>query len=190
MERPFFEGNVFENLDVNEDRLIKGDYENCRFIQCHFANADLSNFHFIDCEFHGCNLSMAKIMNTTFQDVIFKECKLLGLHFEHCNAFSFTVELDHCSVNLSSFYKLKIKKMKFKNSSLHEVDFTDADLTGSVFENCDLARAIFENTNLEKADLRTAINYSIDPTSNKIKKAKFSASGLPGLLHKYDLVIE
>ena len=41
----------------------------------------------------------------------------------------------------------------------------------------------------QAADFTTAHNYSIDPEINKIKKAKFSLSQLPGLLDKYDIVI-
>jgi fluoroquinolone resistance protein len=59
-----------------------------------------------------------------------------------------------------------------------------------VFDNCDLSKASFDNTILEKADFRTAFNYSINPESNKIKKAKFSVSGIAGLLDKYDIHIE
>ena len=80
--------------------------------------------------------------------------------------------------------------MRFKNSSLHEVDFTDADLSDAVFDNCDLSRAVFENTNLEKADFRSAYNYSIDPERNRVKKAKFSLQGAVGLLDKYDIHID
>ena len=58
------------------------------------------------------------------------------------------------------------------------------------FINCDFSGAVFENTILEKADLRTAINYSIDPEINRLKKAKFSMPGLIGLLDKYDIELE
>jgi uncharacterized protein YjbI with pentapeptide repeats len=85
---------------------------------------------------------------------------------------------------------LKLKKTRFKNSNLSEVDFTEADLTNSLFENCDLSGARFERTILEKADLSTSHNYSIDPELNKIKKAKFSILGIAGLLDKYDIEIE
>lgn len=78
----------------------------------------------------------------------------------------------------------------FKNSHLQETDFAECDLTGSVFENCDLMRAVFENSIMEKADFRTSFNYSIDPERNKMKKAKFSLSGIPGLLEKYNILIE
>ena len=70
------------------------------------------------------------------------------------------------------------------------MDFTESDLTGAIFSNCNLTKSLFDNTILEKADLRTAYNYSIDPENNRVKKAKFSVPGLPGLLDKYDLEIE
>jgi uncharacterized protein YjbI with pentapeptide repeats len=97
---------------------------------------------------------------------------------------------EDCQLNLSSFFKLKLKNTRFIKCSLHEVDFTEADLTSSVFENCDLQRTIFSNTILEKADFRTAFNYSIDPEVNRIKKAKFSLPGVLGLLSKYAIEID
>ena len=112
------------------------------------------------------------------------------MHFENCDQFLFEVDFDNCVLNLSSFYKLKLKKTRFKDSNLSEVDFTETDLAGSYFDNCDLSGARFERTILEKADLRTARNYSIDPELNKIKKAKFSIHGIAGLLDKYDIEIE
>jgi uncharacterized protein YjbI with pentapeptide repeats len=73
---------------------------------------------------------------------------------------------------------------------MHEVDFTECDLCNSVFDNCDLTGAAFDKTNIEKADFRTSFSYIIDPEKNRIKKAKFSLTGLPGLLNKYDIEIE
>jgi len=72
---------------------------------------------------------------------------------------------------------------------MQEIDLTECDLTSAVFDNCDLTRATFHNTILEKADLRSAYDYSIDPENNRIKKAKFSVTGLPGLLDKYGIEI-
>ena len=100
------------------------------------------------------------------------------------------IPLDDCQLNHSSFYKTKIKKTLFKNSELQEVDFVESDLTGVVFTNCNLAKAVFDNTTLEKTDFRTAYNYSIDPETNRMKKARFSLLGIPGLLNKYDIEIE
>lgn len=133
---------------------------------------------------------MAKLGSTSFRDVRFKDCKLLGLRFDHCSDFLFSVSFENCMLNLASFYRMKIKGTKFKDCMMREADMTDADLTGIKFENCDLLKASFETSILEKADFRTAYNYSFDPELNKIKKAKFSREGLAGLLAKYDIEIE
>jgi fluoroquinolone resistance protein len=133
---------------------------------------------------------MAKLEKTALKGIQFKDCKLLGVHFENCDEFLFAVNFENCILNLCSFYKRKLKKTNFKNSSLREVDFLEADLSSSVFDNCDLAGATFQNAILEKADFRTSYNYSIDPELNKIKKAKFSIPAVTGLLDKYDIEIE
>lgn len=85
---------------------------------------------------------------------------------------------------------MKVRKTTFENCQLHETDFTETDLTGSVFALCDLKDAVFDNAILEKVDFRTAIHYTLDPDRNNIKKAKFSAAGVIGLLSKYDISIE
>lgn len=170
--------------------LIKGEYENCIFKDCDFADKDLSEFKFIDCTFKDCNLSLSKLNKTVFRDVKFKDCKMLGLRFDTCIEFGLSFSFDSCQLNHSSFYKTKIKKTIFKNSQLQEADFVEADLSSSVFENCNLQQAMFDQTTLEKADLRTSYNYSIDPEINRIKKAKFSIAGISGLLDKYDIDIE
>ena len=190
MGKTYFEDKIFEKEDFLLSPLEKGDYENCIFINCNFAGADLLNVNFSECEFRTCNLSMAGVTNTAFRDVRFKDCKMLGLHFQNCNPFLFAVNFENCTLNLASFYKLNIKKTKFLNCTLKEADFSSADLSNAKFENCDLLGAVFERTNLEKADLRSAINYSIDPESNRIKKARFSLPGIPGLLNKYGIEID
>jgi fluoroquinolone resistance protein len=115
---------------------------------------------------------------------------MLGLLFENCNEFGLAISFDKCNLNHSSFFQTKIKRTAFKESQLQEVDFSQCDLAGSVFDNCDLLSAKFENSILEKVDFRTAFNYSIDPSLNKIKKARFSTLGVAGLLDKYDIEIE
>jgi uncharacterized protein YjbI with pentapeptide repeats len=190
MERKYFEELVVENTDFNEMSFNPGEYENCIFHMCNFSGIDLSQVNFTECSFKGCNLSLVRMSNTGMRDIEFSDCKMLGLHFEDCSDFLFAVKFDKCILNLSSFFKQKLKKTIFKDCILHEVDFTEAILSDSIFDNCDLTGAKFEKTNLEKADLRTAFNYSIDPEINRIKKAKFSIEGAVGLLDKYDIQIQ
>ncbi len=189
MEDIYIKEKKINKIDCKEKNLKKGEYENCDFINCDSANTDLSEIVFTDCEFIGCNLSLAKLTKTAFRECKFKDSKMIGLNFENCNEFGLSFVIENCSLNHSSFYKLKIKKTIFKNSQLQETDFTECDLTSSLFDNCDLMRAIFYNTIIEKVDFQTSFNYSFDPEINRIKKSKFSLSGAKGLLSKYDISI-
>ncbi len=190
MENKYTVDKTFEKVSQSDKSFIKGEYESCRFLNCDFSNSNLSDFKFTDCEFSDCNLSLAKLVDTVFRDILFKNCKMLGLHFDTCSEFGLSFRFENCILNHSSFYKTKIKKTAFRKTQLHEVDFTECDLTESLFDECDLTRATFDNTLLEKADFRTAFNYSMDPEINKIKKARFSVYGLPGLLGKYNIEVD
>ncbi len=190
MERPYIEDKLFEKIVFAEKPLQQGDYEYCHFVDCDLSYADLSGYHFTECSFTGCNLAMAKLQKTSLNGVQFKDCKLMGLHFEDCDSVLFSTNFDHCQLDFSSFFQLKMKKTIFNYCSLKEADFTETDLSASVFEHCDLVRAIFEQTLLEKTDLRTSFHYSIDPARNTLKKTKVSSAGLAGFLDQYDLDIE
>jgi len=190
MQGKLIQDKTFERNDLTSGPLIKGEYENCIFANCNFSENDLSGFKFIDCRFNTSNLSLVKLNKTVFREVKFTDCKMLGLRFDTCHEFGLSFSFEGCQLDHSTFYQTKIKKTIFKNSRLIETDFSECDLAGSLFDNCDLTRANFENTNLEKADFRTSYNYSIDPEINRIRKAKFSISGISGLLDKYDIDIE
>lgn len=109
---------IFEKADFTLRALPKAEYENCKFTNCDFSSADLSGVKFLDCEFISCNLSLASLTKTSFIDVNFQDCKMLGLRFENCNDFGLAFSFGNCKLDHSSFYKLKLKKMDFKNSQL------------------------------------------------------------------------
>ncbi len=189
MIKPFFEGEDIRAKDFSSEMLAKGEYENCEFVNCSFVETDLSDYNFIDCLFESCDLSAAIISNVAFSNVRFKDCKLLGLQFNECHEFLFSVQFENCQLNLSSFYQRKLKKVWFRNCLLQEVDFAEADLSSALFSDCDLSGAIFDHTNLQKADFSSAFNYRIDPDQNIITNAQFSKEGLSGLLTKYNIKI-
>ena len=198
MKQVFIEEKTFDRTDFTQNPLSKGEYEYCKFVNCNFLKSDFSDIKFLECEFSGCNLSLVKLERSSLKEVKFKDCKMLGLNFGNCNAFEFVVYFDTCILNHSLFsditapvkQRVRFRRTVFKNSLLHEVDFTECDLSAAVFDNCDLTRTIFDRTMLEQADFRSSFNYSIDPELNRIKKAKFSQSGLAGLLEKYDLDLD
>lgn len=170
--------------------LEKNEYEACIFENCDFSNQLLNGFSFMECEFINCNFSNANIVQTAFQTVEFNQCKLMGLRFDLCNPFSLELEFHDSLLDFSSFSKCNLKNSKFSNTSLVGVDFSESNLTSVVLNNCNLMNAVFQQTNLEKADFTSASNFVIRPEHNKIKKAKFSADGLKGLLIPYDIVVK
>ena len=189
MEREYIVDQTITAEDFTPLTFKKAEYEGCRFLHCDFSNMDLSTIIFSDCEFVGCNLSMIKTDKTGFRDILFKDCKLVGIPFNHADPFLLSMKYENCVLDLSSFYKLKLKKTSFVKCSLREADFSEADFTQAVFNECDLLHAIFAGTIVEKADFRTSFNYSIDPETNRIRKAKFSMPAAIGLLDKFDIDI-
>ena len=183
------ENKVFENITFGEENPPDGVYEECRFIHCNLNNADLSNVTLRNCIFDGCDLSLAKLRETSFQEVHFLNSKLLGLQFCDCRELLLEFQFEQCMLKLSNFQRLNLKNTQFTDCNLQEADFTGTDLTGASFDNCDLMRTTFGHTILEQADFRTAYNFSINPATNRIRKARFSLAGLVGLLDVYGIEI-
>lgn len=180
----------FKNVDYTAKKLRDREFIKCKFDACIFTKSDLKNNSFEDCIFENCNFSMTIIDDTGFRNASFNGCKILGVDFTRCSKFMFSFKFENSSLDYCSFYGTKLKKTHFINCSLKEVDFSNADLSAAIFTNSDFTGAIFSNTILEKADLRGATNFAIDPEFNKLKKAKFNSMQLEGLLHKYQLDID
>lgn len=181
-----FLDKTFENLKS----LELGEYENCIFKSCDFSETNFMNYKFIQCEFKECNLSMMRIPNTFIQSTHFFNCKMLGIRFSDCNPFGLSFSFKNCIMNHCDFYQTEIPKTLFKECQLHDVEFSNCDLRESIFKECDLNGSVFNQSILEKVDFRTAHNFTIQPNKNRIKKAKFSANNLRGLLDQFDLIIE
>jgi fluoroquinolone resistance protein len=165
-------------------------YEECGFIRCSFANADFAGITFRNCIFESCDLSLARLRDTSFQEVRFVQCKLLGLQFGDCRKLMFNISFGECMLKLSSFNGQDLRNTSFEGCDLQEADFTGADLSGSAFDRCDLLRATFFRTNLESTDFRTACNYSISPEENRLRKARFTMPEVTGLLDSFGIEIE
>jgi fluoroquinolone resistance protein len=181
------EDKVFDKYNFESE--INQEFSGCTFKNCDFSEKLFDKAEFIDCHFTSCNLSMAKFNNTILNKAFFTNCKLMGVDFSQCSRFLFSASFDNCILNFCLFHKNDLKNTIFKNCMLHEASFMECDLSNSKFLSCDLERCIFERSNLEKADFVTAINYTINPEINKLKKAKFSFPEVMGLLNDLDIVI-
>ena len=188
-DRPHVD-EVFEKVAYKETALSGEEFESCTFDNCDLSGIDLANSLFTDCRFIDCNLSMARMGYCGLRNVAFTNCKIAGVDFTNCLPFLFSVGFENCSMDYCHFLRMKLKKTVFRGCSIRDADFSESDLSGAVFDDCDLAHAVFSRTNLSLADLRMARNYSIDPEANNLRKARFSLSGVAGLLERYEVVIE
>ena len=186
----YIEDRTFTQEDIEKEGLAKTSYEHCFFNGCDLTGAKLNNYVFIDCTFTSCNLSNAKVEQTGFRSVQFIESKLTGIDFSLINDMVIDMSFDHCILEYTSFLSLHMKKTTFNECALKSAVFENTDLSGSKFIGCDLERALFLNTNLEKADLASSYNIALDPERNRLKKAIFSLGSCPGLLLKYDLIVQ
>ncbi|TKC04278.1 pentapeptide repeat-containing protein [Pedobacter frigoris] len=179
--------HVIERVDFTIERL-DSTYESTEFQACTFG--EVSGIAFTDCLFTACNLSNAQVAKCKAMDLTFRDCKLIGINFYQMLDFGFSLQFENCLMDYASFDGKKMNKSSFSNCRLHGANFSNADLSKASMTGCDLADAVFSGTNLSGMDFTTNRNFSIDPQLNMVRKTRFSANSLAGLLTKFDIVIE
>jgi uncharacterized protein YjbI with pentapeptide repeats len=181
-----FDDVVYRGVTVKPGaRVVGKQFDGCRFEHCSFQEGEFLDCAFRDSTFEGCNLSMWKVTNTTFLDVVFRESKLTGVDWTAArwSAVGAPVTFeDHCVLDLGVFLGLTLTRAAFRDSSAHDVDFSEADLAGSDFSGTDLHGARFNHTNLTKTRFETAFSYTIDPGANLVKGARFALPEAASLL--------
>lgn len=184
------EDETLTTADVLERSTDIPEFVRCTFIACDLQGPWCAGRTFVECTFRDCDLSLADLDRTALQEVTFERCKLVGARFDRCHTFLLSVSFAQCILDLASFHGLKLKGTRFMGCRMRETDLSDADLNNASFAGSDLGAALFDGTVLEGADLRSALHFSIDPTRNRLRKARFSAEGLSGLLDRTGIIIE
>ncbi len=185
-----FYQQTFNHIESTNSRLSHGYFKDCQFTQCQLTEWDLSHSTFVNCVFNACQLSLCQLDQTAFQSVQFIDCQLIGLRFEHCNPFQFSIQAKSCQIMMCSFYKKTINKAQFEGCKIQECDFSESLLKQAKFMDCQLSGSTFMRTDLSEADFSSAYDFLIDPSQNKLKKAKFSRQHLDGLLMHLGIIIE
>jgi len=178
---------ILDNFTFTDDLT---EYCFTTFTNSDFSKSNLRSYEFTDCIFNSCDFSMACFENILLTRVKFIDCKLLGVDFSKCSKFAFSASFENCILNYCFFHKNNLKRTVFKNCILKEANFTETDLSSASLIECDLEGTVFESCNLEGCDFRTAFNYSIIPSENRMKRAVFSYPGILGLLKHYNIIIE
>ena len=178
-----------KSIDFTGKDLSSSSFVNCIFENCNFTSSIWNNAIFSNCSFNTCNLSLLKLENCRLQHILFTDCKIVGAEFYKCEKRFFFINSKNCLILYSNFSDLNMKRASFQQSKIKESFFTATCLSEADFTHTDLQGTIFHQSDLSKADFRNAINYIIDPQTNKVKKGKFSFPEVTGLLHGFEIEI-
>jgi|GEM_PF-80786 len=173
-----FEGEVFSDLDLQELSLDDKAFYSCQFRNCTMGHCHFNRCRFEDCQFDTTDLTLVKLNQTAFQDVEFKNCKLMGIDWRDARQILFQVAFFECTISYGSFVGMPLQETHFIDCTAEEVNFTDALLNKARFSGTRLSGSYFEGADLRQADLSTATDYIIDPQKTKLQKTKFSLQGL------------
>lgn len=185
----------FAGLTLPETTLTGAEFDGCTFESCTFTGSTFYQCRLIHCCLVGCDLSLLRVRNSLFIDVRFEGCKAIGIDWTQAGETKaskriMSVSFSRCSLDYSNFAGLRLQHAQLAGCSAREIDLTDADLTGADCRGTDFTEARFDHTNLERADFTGATNYDIDPTTNRVKGAKFSLPEAVRLLRAFGVVIE
>lgn len=181
---------VFKSLDLSEQSLDGRTFNDCVFENCTFINGSWRMAQFHDCSFRCCNLNFVKLEGALLQDVLFQECKLVGIEFYKCSKTFLSIRIQQGVLLNCNFSEMDLRKTSFKQSQLRECFFKNTNLSGADFGETDLEGSLFHQCTLDKADFRTAKNYTINLQLNSAKKARFSYPEVMRLLTFFDIAIE
>jgi uncharacterized protein YjbI with pentapeptide repeats len=120
-----------------------------RLERCDLSGAAWEKARFRRVEVLGCRLLGVDLLDSSFEDVLFRDCNGEGALFGSAN----------------------FKAARFENCNLRETSFEGADLTGVVFHQCDLTHANFRGAKLTEADLRTATIDGLQAGITELKGA-------------------
>jgi uncharacterized protein YjbI with pentapeptide repeats len=185
----FYRDKIFQDLVFEAGAVSEREFVHCRFIKCSFERTHFKGCSFEDCSFEQCNLGLVKQTTVGFLGVKFEDSKLIGVNWTHPRN-PFDVSFVRCNLDNSIFAGMKLGSTRMTACSIKDADFTNADLTKCTFDSSDLAGSRIENCNLSFADFSQAMNYSINPTLNKLKKTKFALPEAASLLRVFDIVLK
>jgi len=195
--------------DVDVMRFDEQEYSSTSFSGLELTEADLSGRSFWDCSFSDCDLSYASLKDASLEGCVFKDCKLantaldgaklmncsfdgcklVGLRFFTCSAMSFEIHLKDCRLELCNFSDLHMKRSSIVDSSVGECYFQNTFLVEANFSGSRFDGTLFHACDLQRANFLLASGYAIDPTTNKVRKAKFSLPDAVNLLSGFGVDI-
>ncbi|MBJ7449751.1 MAG: pentapeptide repeat-containing protein [Parachlamydiales bacterium] len=185
----FVENQVLTKEDWSKRILKDFEFVDCQFVNCDFTNADFTMATFSNCTMDQCNLSYVKWTTARVMTLTIKSCKCVNNAFYEAIPKFFHLIVEDTLMMTCNFTGMSLIKSKFINCKLMDCFFQEADCKGVTFQGCDLKGSLFFHTNLEKANFKSACNYSISVADNNVKGAQFSYPEAMDLLNGLGIVI-
>ena len=180
---------IYKDQLFDANTLHDRSFVDCQFQNCRFDKANLTGSTFSDCQFNHCEITLPNLMNCGFRGATFTECKLIGVDFTKGDPSFFRLAFERCLIDTCNFSSLKLKSTTFVRSTIRESRFIQTTLNEANFDGTDLEHTLFHECDLEKASFVNARNYTINPTTNKVKGATFSLPEAVSLLSNLGITL-
>lgn len=188
----------FSNQTFSEIVKERTSITDCEFIGCIFDNCKFTDCSFIDCTFSECKFKSSSLTNLQIKNAgmlfsVFEECNLIGIDWMkfQSGAVAFPIQsFEKCFLKYNHFEQMNFRKFNFLKSSITGSSFINCNLNESNFNGCNLHDTEFSGCDLRKSDFCQASGYSINPTENRIKGAKFSLPEAVRLLNSFGIVLK
>lgn len=184
-----YQDQTFSPENPLPEDLFEKSFRNCTLQNLDFSGLDLQESEWDECEFEGCNLSNPLVKDASFETCIFRNCKILGIHFHECRQLRFDFYFSGCQILHCNFSELSMQKSRFLDCDLSDCYFQESSLDGGSFEGSRFRQCTFHHSRLNRCTFKNATGYCIDPHSNQIKGAKFSAPEVLNLLQGFGIEI-
>lgn len=189
-----YEEEIFENVVDTGGTLEDNQFIDCTFTNCRFTQTVFENCRFRECIFRDCEMQVIRFPRSSFSMVEFQDCSAMGINWSEAewptrprlNLLHF----NNCVINYSTFIGLSLPGIRIKNCQALDVDFSDTGMNGADFSDTDLSRSRFQNTDLTAADFRSARNYLLSPTENRLKGTRFTLPEAMSLLYGMDIILD
>ncbi len=160
------------NLSFVNENLICLDFSNMIITGCDFSQANLSKARFLnakisDCIFNNAIIPYANFSGTTFDKVSFDNVEAIQAGFgitkwKECNSFLGNFEgatFTKTEIHDSDFRCANMQTVRFYESILNNVDFTETKMRHTDLSLTDVKKTIFNNADLREAKLMHIKKY-------------------------------
>ena len=171
-------GERLHGVDVQRQELDGTELEDCALVKCSFRESTLRSCRFLDCSFESCDFSLARVPDSAFSGVVFRDCRIMGVNWTETRWRTAMLRdpfrFERCLMSHSTFLGMKLKGLHVLDSTAEDVDFRETDLSGADFSGTSLSGSMFAAADLGGSDFRCARAYTIDARDTRLKGARFS----------------